>query len=511
MLSGFGNYFVPLHDRRARHGLPAAERLRLLGLPRRGPVHVLELARSARRPTPAGSPTRRCRAQAFRAGRTSTSTALGLIFLGISTTAGAINFIVTILKLRAPGMSLNRMPLFCWAMLATSFAIVFAMPALTAACLLLELERHFGFHFFDVAARRRPAPLAAPLLDLRAPRRLHHLPAGGRDRLARSSRSSPGGRSSRSTWVALATMATGVHQLRRLGAPHVRRRAAAGLAERSSRRRALVIAIPSGIQVFAWLATMLGGRPVLRTPFLFVLGFIVVVRDRRVDRRDVRRGPVRPAGDRLVLRRRALPLRALRRRRVPDLRGDPLLVAEDHRPACSTSALGVVELLARLRRLQPHLLPDAHRRACSGCRGASTRIRPAMGWDMLQPALDDRRVRARASGSFVDRRERRRGACVAGAPAGDDPWGGDTLEWATSLAAARLQLRAHPDRAQRRRRSGTRFDRERGAVLPGGTQHGRWRPRRARRPTSRVAARCPESSWSPLLVALALSLVCRRR
>ena len=74
--------------------------------------------------------------------------ALGLTFLAISSTAGAVNFIVTIFKLRAPGMSINRMPLFCWAMLATSFAIVFALPSLTAANVMLELERNFGFHFF---------------------------------------------------------------------------------------------------------------------------------------------------------------------------------------------------------------------------------------------------------------------------------------------------------------------------------------------------------------------------
>src|SRR5919197_1079654 len=73
--------------------------------------------------------------------------ALGLTFLTISTTAGAVNFIVTIFKLRAPGMSINRMPLFCWAVLVTSFAIVFALPSLTVANLMLELDRKFGFHF----------------------------------------------------------------------------------------------------------------------------------------------------------------------------------------------------------------------------------------------------------------------------------------------------------------------------------------------------------------------------
>jgi hypothetical protein len=76
---------------------------------------------------------------------------LGLIFLTIATTAGAANFIVTIFKLRAPGMSINRMPLFCWAVLTTSFAVIFALPALTVANTMLELERTWGFHFFQPA------------------------------------------------------------------------------------------------------------------------------------------------------------------------------------------------------------------------------------------------------------------------------------------------------------------------------------------------------------------------
>jgi heme/copper-type cytochrome/quinol oxidase subunit 1 len=74
---------------------------------------------------------------------------VGLLFLGISTTAGAINFIVTTFKLRAPGMSLNRIPLFVWAILATAFAVVFALPPLNADNAMLLLDRGFGFHFFD--------------------------------------------------------------------------------------------------------------------------------------------------------------------------------------------------------------------------------------------------------------------------------------------------------------------------------------------------------------------------
>src|SRR5205814_6056168 len=67
---------------------------------------------------------------------------------GISTTVGAVNFIVTIFKLRAPGMSLNRMPIFVWSMLVFSFMVIFAVPAVTLASGLLELDRLFGTNFF---------------------------------------------------------------------------------------------------------------------------------------------------------------------------------------------------------------------------------------------------------------------------------------------------------------------------------------------------------------------------
>ena len=82
--------------------------------------------------------------------------ALGLVLLTISTTVGAINFIVTLFKLRAPGMSINRLPIFMWGTLTSSFSILFALPALTVACVMLYLDRRFGTHFFDATAGGHP-------------------------------------------------------------------------------------------------------------------------------------------------------------------------------------------------------------------------------------------------------------------------------------------------------------------------------------------------------------------
>ena len=82
--------------------------------------------------------------------------ALSIIMLGISTTGAAINFIATILWFRAPGMAISKMPLFLYSTLTISCTILFAMPALTLACVFLELERRWGMHFFDVAKGGTP-------------------------------------------------------------------------------------------------------------------------------------------------------------------------------------------------------------------------------------------------------------------------------------------------------------------------------------------------------------------
>ena len=104
---------------------------------------------------------------------------LGIGFIEISAIAGAIEIIVGVLRTRAPGMTLDRMPVFAWAMLVFAGMIVFAFPAIIVATALLELERAFDWPFLRRRARRRSAAVAAPVLVLRASRRLHHLPACG--------------------------------------------------------------------------------------------------------------------------------------------------------------------------------------------------------------------------------------------------------------------------------------------------------------------------------------------
>lgn len=108
--------------------------------------------------------------------------ALALIFLTISTTGGAANFIVTILRLRAPGMAISKMPLFLYSTLTISCVILFALPALTVACVFLELDRRWGTHFFGISGGQ-PHPLATTFLVLWPPMGVRDLPAGDRHAL----------------------------------------------------------------------------------------------------------------------------------------------------------------------------------------------------------------------------------------------------------------------------------------------------------------------------------------
>ena len=100
----------------------------------------------------------------------------GLALGGFGTILGAVNFITTIICLRAPGMTMFRMPLFTWTILVTSIMVLMAFPVLASALLALGADRRLGAHVFDPSQQRSHA-LAAPVLVLRPPRGLHHRPA----------------------------------------------------------------------------------------------------------------------------------------------------------------------------------------------------------------------------------------------------------------------------------------------------------------------------------------------
>jgi cytochrome c oxidase subunit I+III len=199
--------------------------------------------------------------------------ALGLIFNSVSTTAAAINFIVTIFKLRAPGMSINRMPLFAFAFLAVSFALVFALPALTTDLVFLELDRRLGFHFFD-PSHGGDVLLWQHLFWLFGHPEVYIiiLPAFG---IATSIIPT----FTRRRMVAFPMVALAEILVVFIGfGVWVHHMFASGLSNAVLiwfAAASLMVVIPSAIQIFAWLTTMVSGRPRFHTPLLWIVGFIV--------------------------------------------------------------------------------------------------------------------------------------------------------------------------------------------------------------------------------------------
>ncbi len=197
-----------------------------------------------------------------------------ITFTEVSGIAIAISTVVTAFKLRAPGMTLDRIPLFVWAELVNSFVIIFALPAVVTASAFLLMDRLIGTHIFN-PAEGGDALLYQHLFWFFGHPEVYiiFLPATG--------------------WVSaivvtfarrqvfgyiplvLSLIATGflsfglwVHHMFTTGLPQL----GASFFTASS----MLIAIPNGIQIFCWIATLWDGRPVFRAPLLFVIGFFFI-------------------------------------------------------------------------------------------------------------------------------------------------------------------------------------------------------------------------------------------
>jgi cytochrome c oxidase subunit I+III len=193
-------------------------------------------------------------------------------FTEIAALAGAVDIIVTIFKMRAPGMLLSRMPLFVWAQLITSFMVVFAMPAVMTCSLFLSTDRLVGTHFYNAAEGGDPL-LWQHLFWFFAHPEVYivFIPATGFISAmlpAFTRRPVFGYQGIVVALLAIAFIGFGlwVHHMFATGLPKI------GTAFFSA--STMMIAIPSGLQVSLWIATIWSGRPVLRTPFLFALGFL---------------------------------------------------------------------------------------------------------------------------------------------------------------------------------------------------------------------------------------------
>src|SRR5262249_48435168 len=176
--------------------------------------------------------------------------------------------------LRAPGMSLNRMPLFCFAILAVAFALLFALPALTADLIFLELQRKLGFHFFDIAFAGQPLlwqhlfclfghpeayiiippafGIATSTIPTFARRKMIAFPLVAMAELL----------------VAFIGFGVWAHHMFATGLPTSTLMFFAAAS--------MMVVIPSTIQIYAWTLTVTIGRPQFTAPLLFIGGFTAI-------------------------------------------------------------------------------------------------------------------------------------------------------------------------------------------------------------------------------------------
>jgi cytochrome c oxidase subunit I+III len=197
-----------------------------------------------------------------------------ITFTELAALVGAVEIIVTAFKLRAPGMSLNRIPIFVWAMVVTAFMIIFAMPAIMVASSYLALDRLVATHFFN-PAEGGDALLWQHLFWFFGHPEVYiiFIPATGMVSTivgVFSRRPTFGYLALVLSLVSTAIIGFGlwVHHMFATGLPQ--------LGGSFFTASSMMIAIPSGIQVFCWIATLWSGRLRMRTPLLFVLGFVAL-------------------------------------------------------------------------------------------------------------------------------------------------------------------------------------------------------------------------------------------
>jgi len=197
---------------------------------------------------------------------------MGLQILGVSSIAGSLNFIVTIINMRAPGMTMMRMPVFSWMTLITAFLIILSFPAITIALVELMMDRMFGTNFFEISQGGLPILwqhlfwifghpevyiLILPAMGIVS----EILPCFARKPLFGYAIVVFSGAT-----IGFLGFAVWSHHMFTTGLGTVAT-AAFSLAT-------MAIAVPTGVKIFNWIGTIWGGHLKMTTPMMFALGFI---------------------------------------------------------------------------------------------------------------------------------------------------------------------------------------------------------------------------------------------
>src|SRR5210317_402035 len=194
--------------------------------------------------------------------------------MGISSVMGAINVIATILNMRAPGMTLMKMPLFVWTWLITAFLLIAVMPVLAGVVTMMLMDIHFGTSFFNAAGGGDPVLFQHVFWFFGHPEvYIMILPAFGiiSEIIPTFARKRLFGYSSMVyavASIALLSFVVWAHHMFTVGMPVV--------GEVFFMFATMLIAVPTGVKVFNWIATMFRGSMTFETPMLFALAFVVL-------------------------------------------------------------------------------------------------------------------------------------------------------------------------------------------------------------------------------------------
>ena len=199
---------------------------------------------------------------------------LSVHILGISSIMGSINIIVTVLNMRAPGMTLMKMPMFCWTWLITAYLLIAVLPVLAGCVTMLLMDRHFGTSFFNAAGGGDPVMFQHIFWFFGHPEvYIIILPAFGiiSQVLPVFSRKPLFGYHSMvyaTGGIASMSFMVWAHHMFDTGMP--------AIGQLYFMYATMLIAVPTGVKVFNWLATMWRGAITFETPMLFAIGFLIL-------------------------------------------------------------------------------------------------------------------------------------------------------------------------------------------------------------------------------------------